>query len=51
MGSEVDSHPDLGAEEVELEAEDMAGMVDVRMNYVHIISLLFIARLLSCDQH
>jgi hypothetical protein len=33
MATEADSHPELGAEEVELGAEDMAGLEDVRRKY------------------
>jgi hypothetical protein len=31
MATEGESHPDLGADEVELGAEDMAGVEDVRV--------------------
>lgn len=51
MATEGDSHPELGAEEVELGAEDMAGLEDVRIKYAFNVILLF-AVVLSCnDKH
>lgn len=47
MATEGDSNPELGAEEVELGAEDMAGLEDVRIKYIFNMVLLF-AALLPC---
>jgi hypothetical protein len=51
METGADSNPDLGAEEVELGPEDMAGLEDVRIKYVINTILLFIATLSCNDTH